>query len=386
MNDKKNNIKNLSDNQSVVHQAVKSRRVEKLNSRLYKEDLGFTQLYNETINAIQDPAVLGVYCYLASKPDEWVICKKQIRSHFGIGQDKINSIFKTLLSMGLLSFIRATEKGKFTGVDFYLHLRIKNLDEKIEERKANTTEVEITPVERPPIYINKDITNKDIKDLLINNGESSKSHYTEAFESFWQSSIKRGEKAKAYSAWKLHKLDNKAQEMIELLETNYKVKHGANETKYQPHISTWINYRPWEEGKALTEEEVIAKAHEQLQSTKDNLPVKIKNTNPIKSDLERFQQYTLSMGLFININVLEIFLNALNDKNIPTHDVNLELFADELQKIELYGLNAENCIKKFSMSSWKSFSIDYFVKEEKKQKGDWFDDPLAPHNLLGDKL
>jgi hypothetical protein len=228
--------------------------------------------------------------------------------------------------------------------------------------------------------------NKDIKDLLINNGESSKSHYTEAFESFWQSSIKRGEKAKAYSAWKLHKLDNKAQEMIELLETNYKVKHGANETKYQPHISTWINYRPWEEGKALTEEEVIAKAHEQLQSTKDNLPAKIKNTNPIKSDLERFQQYTLSMGLFININALEIFLNALNDKNIPTHDVNLELFADELQKIELYGLNAENCIKKFSMSSWKSFSIDYFAKEEKKQKGDWFDDPLAPHNLLGDKL
>lgn len=160
-NNKKSEQNQLDTNQSVNHRNNKVKKVEKLQSRLFKEDLGFTQLLNETINEIKDPCTLGVYCYLASKPEEWIICKKQIREHFKIGVDKLDKIFKRLIEFGLLSIVREKENGKFTGIDYYLHLRINPANKGVD-----STPVKTTPMERPPIYINKDNINKDIKEKI----------------------------------------------------------------------------------------------------------------------------------------------------------------------------------------------------------------------------
>lgn len=379
MYDNKNNKNNSALNQIDVIQDVTSRcnrgkKVEKLQPRLYKEDLGYTQLLNETLNAIEDAEVLGIYCYLASKPEEWNINKQQLRNHFKIGINKIDNIFTKLKSLGLLETLPVKDKqGKIIHWDYYLRMRISIT---METRPMDSMVMENTP----PInkeYINKEVINNNIS------CSNPKKSYSDEFESFWLQSNKRGEKVKAYAAWRSHKLDNQLDLMVDLLQSNYSLKFGDREVRYQPHISTWINYRPWEEGAVKTEEEVIAKAHEQLQATKDNLPVQINNTKPILSDLERFKQQSLRFGLTIKDNLIEAFLEALKSRNISIYQSNLEIIIEELQKMKFEGLDVNDCIKKFLLSSWKSFSIDYFQK--KKAKRESLSNPFALHNQLKNK-
>jgi hypothetical protein len=381
MNDKNNNKNNSALNQTDVTQDVTSgcirgKKVEKLQPKLYKEDLGFTQLLNETINAVNDAEILGVYCYLASKPEEWSISKQQLRNHFKIGINKINNIFTKLRSLGLLQLIPAkNEQGQITNWDYYLKMRITT---PMETMHMESMRMENTP----PInkeYINKEVINNNI----ISCGNQKKS-YSDEFEAFWSCTNKRGEKIKAYAAWKTHKLDKQSETMIDLIKTNYELKYGDREQKFLPHISTWINYRPWEEGAVKTEQEIIAKAHEQLQSTKDNLPSQVlENPKPLYSASERFKQLTHQYGLMIKDNLIESFLDALKERNIPIYQSNIEIIIEELQKMKFAGLDINDCIKKFLLSSWKSFSIDYFDKKQAKRPS--LSNPFALHNQLKNK-
>lgn len=380
MYDKNNNKNNSALNQTDVTQDVtlrcnRGKKVEKLQPKLYKEDLGFTQLLNETINAIDDAEMLGVYCYLASKPEEWEISKQQLRNHFKIGVNKIDNIFTKLRSIGLLEMIPVkNEFGQISTWDYYLKMRITI-------PMKTTTMDSITLENTPPI--NKEYINKEINNINISCGNQKKP-YSEEFETFWSCTSKRGEKIKAYSAWKTHKLDKQHETMIDLIKTNYELKYGDREVRYQPHISTWINYRPWEEGAVKTEQEIIAKAHEQLQATKDNLPCQVlENLKPLYSVSERFKQLTHQYGLVIKDNLIESFLDALKERNIPIYQSNIEIIIEELQKMKFSGLDINDCIKKFLLSSWKSFSIDYFDK--KKAKRPSLSNPFALHNQLKNK-
>lgn len=237
------------------------------------------------------------------------------------------------------------------------------------------------PGEKSSTVYNKDHIKEDYLHNLHINEPKKKNNYSEEFEKFWSKTNKRGEKVRAYSAWKSNNLDSKVDIMIDLLKTNYDLKYADWGKKYWPHISSWINYRPWEEGAVLTEEEVIAKAHEQLQSTKDNLPVKQKTQKLIKSDVRSFYDICFANGVFIEENVLEAFIFGLKDRNISTDEFNLNLIAKELFAIQANRLDVTKCIQRFLMSSWKSFSMDYFKKDIKNEKGGWIDDPFAPHNI-----
>ncbi len=242
---------------------------------------------------------------------------------------------------------------------------------------------DIPPYQKCTPYIKE-----NIKENYIHNSQyiepKKKKSYSEEFENFWSCTSKRGEKTKAYSAWKTHKLDKQLETMIDLIKTNYELKYGDREVRYQPHISTWINYRPWEEGAVKTEEEVIAKAHEQLQATKDNLPSQVlENLKPLYSVSEQFKQLTHQYGLVIKDNLIESFLDALKERNIPIYQSNIEIIIEELQKMKFSGLDINDCIKKFLLSSWKSFSIDYFDK--KKAKRPSLSNPFALHNQQKNK-
>lgn len=382
MYDNKNNNKISSLNQLDVTQDV---NIEKLTGDTLSNFInehnfsGFTIMSNATINLLKYDCALAVYCYLACKPNDWVISVENVKNHFDISKPKAYKIFDYLIEVGLLERKVIRENGKHKQTIYYLYISPKKSDEKLEAEKLIAEKLPTTK---------KRINKESNINTLNNNVVSSKSRYSESFERFWNASNRRGEKMKAYSAWKAHKLDNKIDLMIDLLETNYSRKHGDKETKYQPHISTWINYMPWEEGEAKTEEEIIAKAHEQLQSTKDNLPIEIaneqiKNSEPIKRDSTRLQDYLIHLGVFLPFHLREAFILGLKGRNIDTGDFNLQLIAKEIEKIKGNGLNIERCIEKFLMSSWRSFSVDYFLREDvKKDKGSWFDDPYAPHNLL----
>lgn len=93
---------------------------------LIHEQLPFTTVVNDTINSIKDCASLGIYIYLASKPDNWVICIQQLMNHFGKGRDFITSKLKNLRDLKALEVMAIRdEKGKFVRRETILRRTLK---------------------------------------------------------------------------------------------------------------------------------------------------------------------------------------------------------------------------------------------------------------------
>lgn len=93
---------------------------------LIHEQLPFTTVVNDTINSIKDCASLGIYIYLATKPDNWVICIKQLMNHFGKGRDFITSKLKYLRDLKALEVMAIRDdKGKFVRRETILRRTLK---------------------------------------------------------------------------------------------------------------------------------------------------------------------------------------------------------------------------------------------------------------------
>lgn len=93
---------------------------------LIHEQLPFTTLINDTIKIITDCSALGIYVYLASKPEKWNICIQHLMNHFGKGRDFIMSKLKYLRSLNALEVINERdEKGKFISRQTILRRSIK---------------------------------------------------------------------------------------------------------------------------------------------------------------------------------------------------------------------------------------------------------------------
>lgn len=64
--------------------------------------LSFTTLINDTLELIENPATLGIYVYLASKPSDWVINETNLQNRFRKGRDFIKERIDELKSLRLL--------------------------------------------------------------------------------------------------------------------------------------------------------------------------------------------------------------------------------------------------------------------------------------------
>ena len=94
---------------------------------LIKKGFGFTTIITSTIANIKDDSALGIYCYLASKPENWSICKKELMNHFNRGRDHINNKFAYLKSLGLIESIAIkNHKGQINKWETLLHAEIIN--------------------------------------------------------------------------------------------------------------------------------------------------------------------------------------------------------------------------------------------------------------------
>lgn len=159
----------MTGQNSNILKCNRGKKVEKLQPRLYKESLAFTQLLNETLNAINDAEVLGIYCYLASKPEEWEINKTQLRNHFKIGINKMDNIFTELRALGLLEMIPVkNNKGEISHWDYYLKMRISKPRESTPMKSIGMESIGMENT--PPI--NKEIINKEIKNNISESGDS----------------------------------------------------------------------------------------------------------------------------------------------------------------------------------------------------------------------
>lgn len=137
---------------------MSNNNIEKFSGEFEKEELGVSILVNETINVIKDVDVLGVYCFLASRPPTWNINPKHLMTHFNCGKNKIYRLLNELIDLNLLEKKRIMEDGRF--VRFSYHLWLKNRVNIEEKQCPQKQDAEKQDAENRDTYKTKNNTNK----------------------------------------------------------------------------------------------------------------------------------------------------------------------------------------------------------------------------------
>ena len=139
---------------------------------LKKSVIPFSQIPNDLIC---DPTITSkakaVYCYLSSRPEDWIFRIKEMQSNFKEGRDAIMNALKELVESGWISKRAVRKKGMFDHNEYTLFFR-KNestVDGKpVTENQAMDATVNWKPVtEKPltdfPTYTNTEYTNNENK-------------------------------------------------------------------------------------------------------------------------------------------------------------------------------------------------------------------------------
>ncbi len=127
----------------------------------------FTTIINKTIESIQDPAALGIYLYLASKPDDWQISETNLKNRFKKGTDFIRQRMAELKKIGLLQSVAyKNEKGQVTRWETVLYNEPQPIKKEASEGKNHNVENPAsgkpTIVEKPPTTNKGSKQKKDI--------------------------------------------------------------------------------------------------------------------------------------------------------------------------------------------------------------------------------
>lgn len=118
--------------------------IQKTTSKILKElKLPFTCIINSTMDLFKNPATLGIFVYLQSKPETWVIQEKELMERFGKGRDFIRDRLKELRDAGLLvAKSHKNEKGRFSGwtVTLYSHTEAQIEKKENKEKPSQKSE------------------------------------------------------------------------------------------------------------------------------------------------------------------------------------------------------------------------------------------------------
>lgn len=80
--------------------------IEKMNLNVLKhEQSPFTTISKVFLQSITNVDALGIYCYMASKPNNWIINKKELQLHFNCELKKIDSSLLYLKEIGVINEI-----------------------------------------------------------------------------------------------------------------------------------------------------------------------------------------------------------------------------------------------------------------------------------------
>jgi hypothetical protein len=182
--------------------------------------LGFTTIINSTMDLIQDPATLGIYCYLAGKQDNWEINETNLQNRFNKGRDFIRDRLAELKKIGLIKTQAFKDsKGRITHwettlinyLDDYENHNTENPESGIKS-PVHITEIPVTgesrhlekPTHSNNIYI-------PIKETSTNNADSKKSAIKRPLKEYQKDSRFMRfysiypNKQKPFDAWKAFK-------------------------------------------------------------------------------------------------------------------------------------------------------------------------------------
>lgn len=206
-----------------------STNIEKFSGRMDKEDSGCTISINETIQAIPDVAVAGLYSYLLSKPQNWIICVQEIRNHYNLSKDKVYRLIGALIKLRLLEKIPIRENGRFAHFRYKLYLKPfpekqelvgntvnKGLQPFPEKQETEKQETENQDTYKTKIYTkqrikeNKDNINIHTQDIRSNNAREKTEEKnvcvtnkinSDSFEEFWEIYPSKKAYRRAKCAW-----------------------------------------------------------------------------------------------------------------------------------------------------------------------------------------
>lgn len=188
----------------------------------HQADIHYFMLSREVVQAIDNPDALAIWCYLQSKPQNWIVLEDQVRSHFNIGRLKYLKAMRCLRLAGLYRVLRLKDdKNRFCSNVFhiypYSYLRLSVQSE-----------------------INTDIKEKEIpKEKEIISTEDR-----QLFEDF---RLRYGGKKRGLDT-ELNNFIKKIKDWKIVLPTlsTVNLDFDVTEKRYIPHLQTFINQRKWE--------------------------------------------------------------------------------------------------------------------------------------------
>lgn len=208
----------------------------------------FTTIVNKTIEAIEDPATLGIYLYLASKPSDWQISETNLQNRFQKGRDFIRARLSELKLLGLLK--KTSIKNSFGQIIRWESILYKEIH--ITENPLSGDEIHIT--ENPGAWTNHLLvdpptTNKRSKQIKDDIQIKDKPPIppkggSECFEEFWEMYPVKASKKTCLEKWKKLNLDSCADHILERLSDQI---HSNDSWKrgYIPNPLTYINQEKW---------------------------------------------------------------------------------------------------------------------------------------------
>lgn len=208
--------------------------------------LSFTTLLNKTLEAIKDPATMGIYVYLASKPSDWDISETNLQNRFGKGRDFIRARLAELKLIGLLKSVAIKGRdGRIIRWETILFSEVQ-----VTENPSSGEDVHIT--ENPPSgetrgLVDPPTTNKRSKQIKdINKPPISPTGGSERFDEFWDMYPVKAAKKACLAKWKRRNLDLVSEMILDKL---YQQIHN-DETwikGYPPNPLTYINQDRWDD-------------------------------------------------------------------------------------------------------------------------------------------
>jgi len=115
-------------------------------TRLRHADAPYTMLPVDTVQEVTDVVALGMWAYLQSQPEDWIVRQGQICAHFHIGRDKCRNAVKALKDVGLWTEeVEQGEGGKIIGRIATIHYKPVPL----KTRRTVTTLLKNRRTEKP---------------------------------------------------------------------------------------------------------------------------------------------------------------------------------------------------------------------------------------------
>jgi len=190
----------------------------------HQADIHYFMLSREVVQAIDNPDALAIWCYLQSKPQNWVVLEDQVRTHFDMGRLKYMKAMKCLKDAGLYRVVRLKDdRNRFSSNIFHIY---------------------------PFSYLRLSVhteTNTDIKEKESKAKRKRKTVSTEQRQLFEDFRQRYGGKKRGLDT----ELDNftkktKDWETVLPMLVSVNLDFDVANKKYIPHFQTFINQRKWE--------------------------------------------------------------------------------------------------------------------------------------------